>query len=207
MIKTGLQIPSYRINFRFEKGKYHADITKSAAKYMDSVKLDTAENFATISGLQIASIVVEAIGLALRILGITFPEGKMAEVAAKVVKQLSQSPTVLKAIEVLKRVFSSAGSSGTSRASAVWELIKAVWEYKQHGKILIQIVKLLMSDQDGWDFAKAVVKITALIVVAIGTGGTVLIAQIVLALLSVYEFTKKLMNLKELDEIRAAVKV
>ena len=207
MIKTGLQIPSYRINFRFEKGKYHADITKSAAKYMDSVKLDTAENFATISGLQIASIVVEAIGLVLSIIGISVPEGKMAEVAAKMAKQLYQSPTVLKAIEVLKRVFSSAGSSSTSKATAVWELLKAVWEDKQHGNIFTQIVKLLLSDWSAWDIAKAVVKITALIVAAVASGGTALIAKIVLALMSAYEFTKKVTNLKELDEIRAAAEV
>ena len=82
-IQRGLQIPSYRINFRFENDSYHADITKSGAKYMDSVKLNVAENFASISGLQIASIVVEVAGLALSIIGITVPAEKMAEVASK----------------------------------------------------------------------------------------------------------------------------
>ena len=140
------------------------------------------------------------------IIGISISEAKMAEVAAKMAKQLSQSPAVLKIIEVLKSAFQSGGSD-TSKATAVWELLKTVWDYKPQGNIFIQIVKLLMSDWNAWDIAKAVVKITALIVAAVGSGGTTLIAMIVLALVSAYEFTKKIMNLKELDEIRAEVKV
>ena len=117
-----------------------------------------------------------------------------------------ESPTVIKAVEALKKAFSGA-DSGSSKAKAVWELIKVVWEYKEDGKLFIEIVKLLLSKLSWWDSALVVAKITALIVSAIGSGGAALVADIVLALMSAYEFTKKILNLKELYEIRAAVKV
>lgn len=205
LIKKGLQIPSYRINFRYEKGNYHADITRSAVKYLDSIKLDTSGAFLQISGLQIASIVVEAIGLVLSIIGISVPEEKMAEVAAKVAKTLMESPAIKAAVETLKKVFGNGGSSTKSKAHAVWELLKAVWEYRTHGNIFITIVKALISSLSIWDIVKAVVKITALIVAAVASGGAALVAKIVLALGSAYEFIKKIFNLNELDAIEFEV--
>ncbi len=200
-IKKGLQIPSYRLNFRHEKGNYYVDITKSGVKYLDSIKLDTTVNAEKISVLQIASIVVEAVALLLSIVGVVVPEEKIAEVAAKMATAISESPAVKKAIEVLKNVWGSNGS-GSSKAKAMWELIKAVWEYRTHGNILIKIVKLLISDMSWWDIVKTVALITATIVAAIATDGIALIAKIILALNSAYEFGKKILNLNELDEIR-----
>lgn len=201
LIKKGLQIPSYRLNFRHEKGNYYVDITKSGVKYLDSIKLDTTVNAEKASGLQIASIVVEAVALLLSIVGIVVPEEKIAEVATKIATAIAESPAVKKAIEVLKNVWGS-GGSGSSKAKAVWELIKAVWGYRTHGNIFIQIVKLLVSGMSWWQIVKTVGVITAMIVAAIATDGIALIAKIILALNSAYEFGKKILNLNELDEIR-----
>lgn len=88
LIQKGLQIPSYRLNFRHEKGYYFADITKSARPHevngLSSYKLDTAESITAISGIQIASIVVEAIALVLSIVGIiAFPKRKLQKLQLK----------------------------------------------------------------------------------------------------------------------------
>ena len=122
LIKNGLQIPTYRLNFRHEGGVYYVDFTKSGEKYMESITLDTAEGFSTASAFQIASIVVEAIALIMSIVGISVPADKIAKVAAKVTKVLSESPAVQAAIKVLQKVFSS-GGSGASKATAIWELV------------------------------------------------------------------------------------
>lgn len=179
LIKKGLQIPSYRLNFRHEKGNYYVDITKSGVKYLDSIKLDTTVNAEKASGLQIASIVVEAVALLLSIVGIVVPEEKIAEVATKIATAIAESPAVKKAIEVLKNVWGS-GGSGSSKAKAVWELIKAVWGYRTHGNIFIQIVKLLVSGMSWWQIVKTVGVITAMIVAAIATDGIALIAKLFL---------------------------
>ena len=205
-IQTGLQIPSYRINFRFEDGSYYADITKSAVKYMDSIQLDTAENFDKVSGLQIASIVVEAIGLLLSVIGFTVPKGKMGEIARKVWKQISESSAIKKAVEAVKRVFSSGGSV-SSKFSAVWDLLEAVWNYRKNGLIFFNIVKLFFSNLNIAEAAALFIKLTALMVSSLASAGIAFVADFIVALMSAYEFIVKVMNLTELDKIRAAVKV
>jgi len=52
-----------------------------------------------------------------------------------------------------------------------------------------------------WDWIKTAGIVTAMIIAAIGTDGAALIAKVVLALNSAYEFIKKLTNLSELDDI------
>ena len=206
LIKKGLQIPTYRLNFRHEKGDYYVDITRGGEKYQDSIKLDSTANADRVSGLQIASILVEAVVLLLSIAGIVVPEEKIAEVAARILTVISESPAVQEAMEVLKNAWGS-GGSGKSKASAVWDLIKAVWEYRTHGNIIIQIVKPLLMGMSWWHIAKSVVVITAMIVAAIASGGAALVAKIVLALNSAYEFGKKIHNLNELDGIRTELQI
>ena len=201
LIKNGLQIPTYRLNFRHEGGVYYVDFTKSGEKYMESITLDTAEGFSTASAFQIASIVVEAIALIMSIVGISVPGSadKIAAVATKVTKVLSESPAVQAAIKVLQKVFSS-GSSGISKARAVWDLVKAVWNLNGHN-VLITIVKLLLSDLGPIDIAIAVAKIVALIAAAVAANDLPLIGKIYPALASAYEFVKKILNMNEFDAI------
>ena len=204
-IEQGLQLYSYRLNFRQEGGQFYSDITAGGGnRYLDSIKLDTTNAFESVSGLQIASIVVEVVALILSIVGITVPEEKIAQVAKSVAKALLDSPAVKAAIAALKKAFSSVGS-GSGKAEAVWNLIKAVWEYRKQGNIIIKIVKGLLSGLSWWKIAKIVAEVTAMLVAAFASGGAALIAKILLALKSAYEFAKKISNLNELDEIRERV--
>jgi len=201
MIAKGLQIPTYRLNFRHENNTFFADITKGGDKYMDSIRLATVEDISFASGLQIASIVVEAVLLVLSVVGISVPEEAVAKVARQLANTIMESRAVKAAVEVLKKVWSSGGSSG-SKAAAIWDLIKALWEYKTHGNVLWQIIKGLCSNMSWLDWLKTAAIISATIIAALASGGTALVAKIALALNSAYEFGKKIYNLQELDEIK-----
>lgn len=201
MITKGLEIPTYRLSFRKENASYHVDFSKkSGEKCMDTIQLSSLANLATVDGLQIASIVVEVIGLLLSIVGIAVPEEVMAKVAQKFATVIMESSAVKAAVEAIKKVFGS-GGSGTSKATAIWNLIKALWQYKAHS-IFMQIVKALCNNMSWLDWLKTAAMITALLVAALATDGLALIAKIVLALNSAYDFIKKVTNLNQLDEIR-----
>jgi len=201
MIAKGLQIPTYRLNFRHENNTFFADITKGGDKFMDSIRLATVEDVSFASGLQIASIVVEAVLLVLSVVGISVPEEAVAKVARQLANTIMESRAVKAAVEVLRKVWSSGGSSG-SKATAIWDLIKALWEYKTHGKILWQIMKGLCSNMSWVDWLKTAAIISATIIAALASGGAALVAKIALAVNSAYEFGKKISNLQELDEIK-----
>ena len=201
MIIKGLEIPTYQLSFRKESARYLVDFSKkSGEKCMDTIELSSLANLATVDGLQIASIVVEVIGLLLSIVGIVVPEEVMAKVAQKFATVIMESSAVKAAVEAIKKVFSS-GGSGTSRATAIWNLIKALWQYKAHS-IFMEIVKALCNNMSWFDWLKTAAMITALILAAVATEGVALIAKIVIALNSAYEFTKKVTNLNQLEEIK-----
>ena len=207
MIAKGLQVVTYRLNFRQEDGVYFADITKGGEKFMDSIRLATAEDFETATALQIASIVVEAIFLLMSLIGIIVPEKVVADVAQKLSKTILQSKPVVAAANALKRAWGSAGASSNSKAKALWEFIKKLWEYHTEGKIFWTVVKGLCQNMGWFDWAKTILIITATIVAAVFSGGAAMVAKIILAVISAYEFSKKIANLNELDEIRLMVGV
>ena len=67
--------------------------------------------------------------------------------------------------------------------------------------------KGLCSNMSTWDWLKTAGIVSAMIVAALATDGAALIAKIVLALNSAYEFIKKLTNLSELETIAVTFKV
>ena len=203
-IAKGLEIPTYRLSFRQADGtgSYYVDFSKkSGEKFMDPIRLSSAEKLAQASGLQIASIVVEAVGLLLSIADITIPEEVMAKVAQDFATTIMESSAVKAAVNALKKAFGS-GGSGTSKAEAIWNLIKELYEYKTHGKVLWQIIKALCSNMSWLDWLKTSAIIAALIAAAIATDGVALFAKIILALNSADDFIKKLTNLDQLEAIQ-----
>ena len=205
MIENGLQIPTYQLNFRHENDTYFVDITRGGDKFMDSIQLAAVEDIFSATGLQIASIVVEAVLLVLSIFGITVPKKVVAKVAQQVATTIMESRAVKAAVDTLKQIWGSGGSS-SSKAKAIWDLIKALWNYRTHGNVFWQIVKGLCVNMTWFEWAKTVAIITATIVAAIATEGVALIAKIALAVNSAVEFGKKVSNLHELEEIKKKLK-
>lgn len=201
MIKSGLTIPTYqmRLNKRPD-GHVWADITRDGNEFMPSIKLDTLAAMDKASWMQIASVIVEAVLLVLSAVGIklSISESVITKTAEEVVGVVESSSALQKAVQQLKVAF--AGGSAWEKAKAIFYLIKDSYS----AGILWKIIKSLCSNMSTWEWIKTAGIVTAMIIAALATDGLALIAKIVLALNSAYEFAKKVVNLTELDAMKTA---
>ncbi len=201
MIKEGLTIPTYKINITKTgaRGNHSVDITRDGKLFKPSRELVTLEdiNWATI--LQYASIIVEAVLLVLSAVGIkvAVSESVIDKVAQETAEAVESSSVLQKAVQELQRVFEDSSSTAFQKAKAIFYLIKDSYS----AGILWNIIKGLCVNMSYLDWIKTAGIVTAMIVAALATDGVALIAKIVLALNSAYEFVKKLANLTELDSI------
>ena len=83
------------------------------------------------------------------------------------------------------------------QAKALFYLLKDTFSLG----ILWKIIKSLCSNMSTWDWIKAGALITAQLIAAFATDGLALIAKIVLALNSAYDFYKKIKNLNEIRAV------
>ena len=199
LIKTGLQVPTYQLNIaRRSDGHHWVDIIRDGKPFMESIKLDTAASIEKASWIQIASIIVEAVLLVLQAVGIkvAVSEQTIERTARKIVSVVESSSQLQKAIKALEKA-AEKGSIGDI-AEAIFHLIEACFSTG----ILWEVIESLCSNMSIWDWIQTVVIVTAEIIAAIGTGGASLIAEIILALDSAYEFIKKLTNLRTLKELK-----
>ena len=201
LIKQGLTIPTYqmRLNKRPE-GHICVDITRDGKEFMPSINLMATgqEGVMDASWIQMASVIVEAVLLVMTAVGIkvSVSEAVMKKTAEEVVSTVESSSILQKAIEQLKEAFKN--GSTYDKAKAIFYLIK---DTKAAG-ILWKIIKSLCSNMSTWDWIKTAGIVSAMIIAAVATDGVALIAKIVLALNSAYEFGKKIANLVELEAVK-----
>lgn len=199
LIQTGLQVPTYRVNIcKKTDGHHWADITRDGKQFMESKKLDTIAAVNATSWIQIASIVVEAVLLVLQAVGIkvAVSEQAIAKTAEEIIPVIESSSQLQKAVKALQEA--AEGGSKLEIAKAIFNLIKDSYS----ASILWKIIKGLCSNMSTWDWIKTAGIVSAMIIAALATDGLALIAKIVLALNSAYEFIKKLTNLGELDALK-----
>ena len=204
MIKEGLTIPTYKINInRREKGKPTVDFTRDGKTFKPTIELATLNDIDYAKMLQYASIIVEAVLLVLQAVGIKVEvsESVIDKVAQDTVQAVENSSLLQKAVENLQKVFEDSSSSAIQKATAIFYLIKDSYS----ASILWNIIKGLCSNMSTWDWIKTSGIVTAMIVAALATDGAALIAKIILALNSAYEFVKKVVNLTELDSIKKKI--
>ena len=202
LIETGLQVPTYRLDIsKKDDGHHWADITRDGKEFMPSRKLNTVESVNATSWIQIASIIVEAILLVLQAVGIkvAVSEQAITRTAEEIIPVIQSSSQLQKAVQALKEA--AQGGSKYEIAKAIFVLIKDSYS----ASILWQVIKGLCSNMSKWDWIKTAGIVTAMIIAALATDGLALIAKIVLALNSAYEFIKKLTNLRELDAIKSGL--
>lgn len=198
MIETGLKVPTYAIDInKKEDGHHWADITRNGKMFMASRKLDTTEAVQGTSWIQMASILVEAVLLVLQCVGIkvAVSEQVIERTAQEVVVVVENSSQLQRAIKALQEA--AQGGSKWEIAKAIFNLIKDSYS----ASILWKIIKSLCSNMSTWDWIKTAGIVSAMIIAALTTDGAALIAKIVLALNSAYEFIKKLTNLSTLDTL------
>ena len=199
LIKTGLQVPTYQVNIAKRVDRHHwVDITRDGKPFMESLKLDTAASINQTSWIQIASIIIEAVLLVLQAVGIVVDVSKQViqRTAEEIIPVVESSSQLQKAVEALEEA--AKGGSKLEIAKAIFILIKDSYA----ANILWEIIKGLCSNMSTLDWIKTAAIVTAMIIAAIATDGVALIAKIVLALNSAYEFIKKLTNLRTLKELK-----
>lgn len=199
LIRTGLQVPTYRLDISKKADGHHwVDITRNGKKFMESKKLNTASAVDASSWIQIASIIVEAVLLVMQAVGITVEvsEQVITKTAEEIIPVIESSSQLQRAVQALREA--AEGGSNWEIAKAIFNLIKDSYS----AGILWQIIKSLCSNMSWLDWLKTAAIVTAMIVAALATDGAALIAKIILALNSAYEFIKKLTNLGELEALK-----
>ena len=197
LIKTGLQVPTYQLNIaRRSDGHHWVDIIRDGEPFMESIKLDTAASIEQASWIQIASIIVEAVLLVLQAVGIKLHVSKQVieRTAKEIVSVVESSSQLQEAVKALEEA--AKNGSKLDIAKAIFHLIEECFS----AGILWKVIKSLCSNMSIWDWIKTVAIVTAEIIAA--TDGVALIAKIILALDSAYEFIKKLTNLRTLKELK-----
>ena len=190
-IEDGLKMATYRFNI----ANGAAELTFPDGTHFKTIQLDSPENTSTAYYLQIASIIIEGVLLVLSVIGLKVPISKaiIKKTSTKLVEELTESSAFQKAVK--KFVESWDNSSGFyDKAKALFYLLKDTYSLG----ILWNTIKLLCSEMSWWDWTKAAALITAQLVAAFATGGAALIAKIVLALKSAYDFGQKIANLSQL---------
>ena len=165
---------------------------------MPSMKLHVNTAVVNASWIQIASVIVEDILLVLSAVGIkvSVSESVLQKTAKEIVSTVESSSLLQKAVQQLEEAFAS--GSALDKAKAIFYLIKDSYS----ASILWTVIKSLCSNMSTLDWIKTAGIVTAMIIAAVATDGAALIAKIVLALNSAYEFGKKIANLNEMNAMK-----
>ena len=144
-----------------------------------------------------ASIIVEAVLLVLQVVGIkvAVSEQVITRTAEEIIPVVASSSQLQKAITALEEA---------SEVGSKWDMAKAIFNLiidSYSASILWKIIKSLCSNMSTWDWIKTAGIVTTMIVAALATDGAALIAKIILALNSAYDFINKLTNLSQLKAI------
>ena len=180
---------------------YRGEVTPKMAKFTftDGTEFMTIRDNPDYSWyVQMASIIIEGVMLVLSVIGLKVPisNAVLKKTTTEVVEALESSSAFTKACEKFVESWDSA-SGKLAQAEALFYLLKDTFSLG----ILWKIIKSLCSNMSTWDWIKAAALITAQLIAAFTTGGFALIAKIVLALNSAYDFYKKIKNLNEIRAV------
>eukprot|EP00118_Oscarella_pearsei_P011772 m.81724 g.81724 ORF g.81724 m.81724 type:complete len:281 (+) comp36246_c1_seq1:533-1375(+) len=199
LIKEALTLPTFRM--RLEKksdGQTWAITTRDRKEFKPPILLDSLLAMDSASYLQMASVIVEAILLLLSAVGVKVAVDKavMTKTTEEVVAVVGSSRKLQDAVKALQTAFD--GDSTWNQAKAIFYLAK---DCKSAG-ILWTVIKGLCKNMTALEWIKTAATVTAMILAAFATDGVALIAKIVLALKSAYDFVQKIKNLNQLDGMK-----
>ena len=192
-IQDGLKMATYRVDIADRVAKH----TFTDGTHFMTVQLDTQPNKDYSYYVQVASIVIEGVLLALTIIGLKVPVSKaiLKKATEELVEELGTSSAFRKAVEEFVKSWEDA-SGNLDKAKALFYLLKNTYSLG----ILWKLIKTLCSEMSWWDWTKAAALITAQLIAAFATDGLALVAKIALALNSAYEFFKKIHNLSSINK-------
>lgn len=203
LIEQGFSPQTYQIHITKKvDGFFYADFIREGKPIFSQKKLDTQLALTATSLIQIASIIVESVLLVLQAVGveISVSVSTIIKTAEEIIPVIENSSQLQKAVKALQDAAKS--GSNLEIAKAIFILIIDTYS----ANILWLIIKDLCSNMSWFEWVKTAFIVTTMILAELVTDGAALIAEIILALNSAYEFIKKLNNLDELDKIKQAVK-
>lgn len=204
LIEGALSIPTFRVEItKKEDGKHGVQFTRDGAEFLPGKQLTTVADIESTSFIQMASILVEAVLLVMQAVGIKIsPSSSTIEATVKdTVTAIKNSSKLQRAIAQFIDSWEKAGGNALSESKAIFYLIKE----SNAGGILWTIIKELCRNMTWQDWLKTSAKVAAMIIAALATGGTALIAKIALIVLSAVDFAKKIANLVQLEEIKKSL--
>lgn len=200
LIEEALSIPTFRLDItKKTDGKYEAQFTREGEEFLPGKQLATVADITSISFLQQASILVEAVFLVLQAVGIKVSVSKSTMEAA-----IEDTATAIRNSSQLQRAIAqfinswNSGGGATAKAKAIFFLIKD----SMAAGILWTIIKSLCREMKWYDWMETAAKVSAMIIAALATEGVALIAKIALIVMSAVDFARKIANLAQLEEIK-----
>jgi len=199
LIEEGLKIPTFRMRIaKQDVGSYLVTIKTEAGDLFPPRVLTSAADIEWATSQQLASIVVEAVMLALSAAGICIHVKQHAILAAveRAYETIEGSSKfrrhILKFILAWNNV-----DSNWSKAKALFELIHDIYDTG----LLWAIIKTLCEDMRWWEWVITAAKTSAVLIAAILSDGLALIAKIALAVGDAVEFIIKVKNVYQLETI------
>ncbi|XP_068757210.1 uncharacterized protein [Montipora capricornis] len=175
-----------------------AEFKMEDEEFLPPLEIETLDDIDRAKVLQYASIVIEAVMLAMQAAGIKVAVSRrtMKSAIINAAKKIKESSLMRKAMQTFVKSWRRAGSNNWAKARAVFFLLKD----SQTAGLFWTIVKSLCKEMSWWDWLKTSAQVTAMIIAAFASGGAALIAKIFLALLTAARLVQKIRNVTKLEE-------
>lgn len=200
LIEESLTIPTFSMEIiENSPGTYVAQFTREGEEFLPEIELNTAADIDWAKIIQYASIVIEAVMLAMQAAGIkaSVSRSTMNATVKETAKTIKQASEFRRAIHAFTISWRKAGSSKLGRARAIVTLLS---ETKAAG-ILWTIIKSLFRNMSWWEWIKTAAMVSAMLIASLASGGAALVAKIVLALFAAAALVQKIANVVKLEEI------
>lgn len=199
LLQGGLLISTFKMKIlKKDDGKYWLEITSDGKQYLHALATQEDIDWGTVE--QYASIMIEAVLLVMSAVGIKISPS--AKVIQKTVDEtadaIRKSSQMQRALDAFVKAWNAAGSNPVKMATALFNLLKDSYA----AGLLWTIIESLCSNMEWYDWLETAARVTAMIIAALASGGTALIAKIALVVLSAVDFAVKIVNIGELSSIK-----
>ena len=166
MIKEAFSIPTFDmevIHYKRKRGVHslgRVEFMMEGEEFLPPIELVTPDNINWAKILQYASIVIEAVMLAMQAAGIKVAVSKRTMQAAvkETARAIKESSVMQKALQSFLKSWKGAGGSNWAKAKAIFFLLKD----SSAAGLFWTIVKSLCKEMSWWDWIKTAAQVNAL---------------------------------------------
>lgn len=199
-IREAFRTETFTLNIEKSGDTYVAKFSRGGEVFQENVPLTSKQNVSQTRDQQIASLILEIIFLLLGLAGIRLPLSKsqlqrIIDEILKMIRAGSFQTTIQQLIDRWTR------GNARQRAVAIYNFIGDIFNLG----ILRNILNIVLADMSAWERIRTIAEVILLILLALGSGGLALIAQILLALNDTVKIGEKIRNLILLNELHDKV--